>query len=515
MTSTCSFVPLPVAPTRPPPAGTSAFTPGAASVVAGTCPTPPATNRPRMGAATVAQAATAPRTAAEALHAAGGVDPITHHVAATLRRHTSARADAAASDEKRSRRPGVAEWSPVPNVKCGTSSGGGWVGGAAAVAADAAAKRATWAAEMAALRGDVVAAPAPVDAPVPAKIESRPLSWAARQARLREHAASVIIKPTPVKVTPTPVVTVPTPVEVAPTPVKAMAPKITEGPAPSTLTEPSKLAKALSPTPAASPLEVAASSLASPAPAKAATDVPVYAPRAAPVPVAASMSLAEVLSPAPAPSLLEAAASALAAAAGASTSDAATVKVPSYAPRAAPATVKTPSVAVAAPAPAKVTERVTPRVIHVRSAWGKTGSVAPVVKPTRKVIHVHSSWRKTTPAKATPVKATSVKTTSVKGPAASRVSSVRVKAPVSSSTPTRTAPVTRTAAPVVPDFVSAALTGVTEPASVAVAAPVEEDDKISAAMRTLVTPALTMAFVGACLALSHVGAVIGAGLPLN
>jgi len=30
-----------------------------------------------------------------------------------------------------------------------------------------------------------------------------------------------------------------------------------------------------------------------------------------------------------------------------------------------------------------------------------------------------------------------------------------------------------------------------------------------------VTPVLTMAFVGACLALSHVGAVIGAGLPLN
>lgn len=76
------------------------------------------------------------------------------------------------------------------------------------------------------------------------------------------------------------------------------------------------------------------------------------------------------------------------------------------------------------------------------------------------------------------------------------------------------APVVSASPPALPTFVTAALTGTAQPA--AVASSKDEPAPVRDVWRVAVPPAVTMAFVGACLALSQAaGAVMDAGVPLN
>lgn len=59
-------------------------------------------------------------------------------------------------------------------------------------------------------------------------------------------------------------------------------------------------------------------------------------------------------------------------------------------------------------------------------------------------------------------------------------------------------------------FVTAAASGTSS-----LGADADNMEAMPIALRTFVPPAVAAAFVGACLALSHASAVIGAGLPLN
>lgn len=182
--------------------------------------------RMRVAVATPSKAAAA---AAEAIRKAGGVDPVTHHVAETLRQvrapprsppgvdaptrwerpptKTKARtpttaaplrprvspAEAAAAARAAVGSETAKAWAARQSVTAGTAVGGGRMGGDA-VAIDAAAKRAAWAAELRALRSaDAVA---PVRAPTVAPQTALPVggrrssAYEARMARLSSHATT-------------------------------------------------------------------------------------------------------------------------------------------------------------------------------------------------------------------------------------------------------------------------------------------------------------------------------------
>ncbi|OSX72285.1 hypothetical protein BU14_0451s0012 [Porphyra umbilicalis] len=198
----------------------SSFAPGNSRVTGGStdgggAAAPPSSARTRMGVA-VATPSKTTAGVASALRAAGGVDPTTHHVAATLRhaRRPASSADEQVQWERMSPGPTAATaapaaapspggsdtaraWAASKSVVAGTAAGGGRVGGNA-VAADAVAKADAWAAEMAALRTQnrAAAVPAPRVAAgqptrsAPAAPPTPTTSYAARMARLSRHASA-------------------------------------------------------------------------------------------------------------------------------------------------------------------------------------------------------------------------------------------------------------------------------------------------------------------------------------
>lgn len=577
--------------------GTSAFTPGNPSADKA----PPAGVAAHHNTRMAAAMNNSSRSAAAALAAAGGVDPNSYHVTATLRHHVSAPADAASADEKRlARLNGATNWAPTLSVKCSTAAGGGWSGDVTAVARDTEAKRTAWAAEMAALRsGSSVpakagAATVPV---VTSTAASRPqsvtvagaprvamTSWAARQARLSLHAeASKVEAAARVEGAEPSVATSLSPTDKADAPV--------EVPVYVVPTAPPKVASAPSVVPGASPLEAAAASLAAfavPTPPKAilatvampaqtpsrSEHTRTTTPSASLVP-AASKSLIPVLSPPAAPSPVETAAASLAVTEEsplerAAASLAATAHASPAATHMTSAVTATPVVAEAGrlnvsstpvpmaevAAPSVETEAVHPKVVHVRSAWGK-----PRIPVKRQVVYVRPFWgkpRSVTPkASAPPAEAATPRVVHVRSAWGARRSYVgsprvpraspKVKMPVSASAPkysvpvmparsmpaparqlpvlasvsaarSSTAPFTGGSAPaekmVMPSYVTAAVTGTS---TLATEADLNGADNATMpiALRTIVPPAVAAAFVGACLALSHASAVIGAGLPLN
>ncbi|GAB0493930.1 hypothetical protein MMPV_005217 [Pyropia vietnamensis] len=201
-------------------------------------------------------------------------------------------------------------------------------------------------------------------------------------------------------------------------------------------------------------------------------------------------------------------------------------------------------------------ESAPPKVVHVRSAWG-----APRTPVPRQVVHVRPSWGKprtvTVKATAPPTEAVTPRVVHVRSAWGARRSyigsprvpraSPKIKMPVSASAPKISAPVmparsmptpairppvlastsaarsstvpgTNANAPaekvIMPSYVTAAMTGAStlSPETDVSGA---DNATMPIALRTIVPPAVAAAFVGACLALSHASAVIGAGLPLN
>lgn len=180
---------------------------------------------------------------------------------------------------------------------------------------------------------------------------------------------------------------------------------------------------------------------------------------------------------------------------------------------------------------------VSPRVIHVRSAWGSKRpstmspkATVPSAKPvTPRVVHVRSAWGASRPsarvprASRTPVKAPVIASATFGGAPVTRTPSATpttVRAPVmaSVSKARSTAAGVGVSAPAqkiaIPSYVTAAVTGTATLASEAGSGG-SDAETTPGALSTFLPPALAVAFVGACLALSHASAVIGAGLPLN
>ncbi|GAB0491018.1 hypothetical protein MMPV_002261 [Pyropia vietnamensis] len=227
--ATPAFVPIAprVAKSGTPSPSISSFTPGISRVTGGGCDAgardgaaSPTSSRPRMRVAVAAPSKKkSSSAAAAAIRKAGGVDPVTHHVAETLRQQGRSRTEAPIDAPPRWERPSrrgakqpvqtpadaadavaaavgsetAKAWAASRSVVAGTAVGGGRMGGNA-VAADAQAKKAAWEAELAALRA--VDAVAPVRAPIVAPPTDLPVggrratAYEARMARLASHAAT-------------------------------------------------------------------------------------------------------------------------------------------------------------------------------------------------------------------------------------------------------------------------------------------------------------------------------------
>ncbi|KAK1864899.1 hypothetical protein I4F81_007435 [Pyropia yezoensis] len=232
--ATPAFVPIApgvtksAAPTR---SISSSFTPGTSRLTgaggdaaggSGGAASSPASCRPRMRVAVATPSKKSAAAAAAAIRKAGGVDPVTHHVAETLRQGRSRRAppvgdapprwerptppttptaprtrvspaDAAAAARAAVGSEAAKAWAARRSVVAGTAVGGGRMGGDA-VALDAQAKQAAWAAELATLRSaDAVAfVRAPTVAPRTALPVGgrRTTAYEARMARLASHATT-------------------------------------------------------------------------------------------------------------------------------------------------------------------------------------------------------------------------------------------------------------------------------------------------------------------------------------